>query len=42
LSSNRDWHLWPVVVEDGGACYFQVEYDVESQRFSRLSVNGYA
>ena len=41
-SSDRDWHVWPVVVKDGGSCYFQVEYDVESQRFSRLSVNGYA
>lgn len=40
--SDRDWHVWPVVVDDGGPCFFQVEYDVESGRFSRLSVNGRA
>ncbi len=38
--SDPDWHVWPVDVDDGGACYFQVEYDVESGQFSRLSVNG--
>ena len=29
-----------VIVEDGGECYFQVEYDVESNSFSKLLVNG--
>ena len=27
-------------MEDGGECFFQVEYDVESRVFIKLLVNG--
>jgi hypothetical protein len=40
--TDPDWRVSPVIVLDGGACYFQVEYDVETGVFSRLMVNGYA
>jgi hypothetical protein len=32
----------PVVVEDGGDCYFRVTFDPERGRFSDLDVNGEA
>ena len=35
-----DWHREPVDVDDGGDCYFQVEYDVAAARFDNLAVNG--
>lgn len=34
------WREELVIVEDGGECYFQVEYDVESGLFIELRVNG--
>jgi hypothetical protein len=39
-SPNVDWHREPVDVDDGGDCYFQVEYDVTTGRFDNLAVNG--
>jgi hypothetical protein len=36
----HDWHRTPVVVDDGGDCYFQVEYDVRKRRFESIAVNG--
>jgi len=39
--SNEDnWRQEFIMVIDGGECYFQVEYDVESGLFIRLLVNG--
>jgi hypothetical protein len=35
-----DWQETFVAVEDGGDCYFQVEYDVEGRFFIKLMVNG--
>jgi len=36
------WKRLPVGVSDGGAYYFQVEYDVETGTFSELAFNGHA
>jgi hypothetical protein len=36
---------WParlVEVDDGGACYFSLHYDIEGDRIDRLSINGEA
>lgn len=35
-----DWRDVIVSVEDGGDCYFQVKYDVDSGMFTMLMVNG--
>jgi hypothetical protein len=35
-----DWHRTPVIVDDGGDCYFQVDYDVHKRRFESIAVNG--
>ena len=37
-----DWRSDPVVVADGGACYFQATWDVERAEFRALMVNGEA
>jgi hypothetical protein len=39
---SPDWRREPVGVHDGGDCYFQVLYDVDTGRFSELMVNGEA
>ena len=39
---RADWRHEPVVVDDGGDCFFQVEYDVDTGKFSNLAVNGKA
>ena len=39
---GMDWRQTLVIVDDGGDCYFQVEYDVESGLFIELTVNGEA
>jgi hypothetical protein len=39
---RRDWRTEPIVVLDGGDCYFQVEYDVDKASFSNLMINGEA
>jgi hypothetical protein len=36
------WRCSAVVIDDGGDCYFQLEYDVESHECSKLWVNGSA
>jgi len=41
-SGRVDWLQELVIVEDGGDCFFQVEYDVESEMFIKLLVNGEA
>jgi hypothetical protein len=35
-----NWREKLVVVDDGGDCFFQVEYDVEGEVFIKLLVNG--
>jgi hypothetical protein len=32
----------PVIYEDGGDCFFQAEYDVESEKITKLEINGEA
>ena len=39
---DADWQDEPVVVADGGACYFQTTWDVERAEFRSLTVNGEA
>lgn len=39
---NSPWQEMPVVVADGGDCYFQVVYNVDTQIFMQLTVNGEA
>jgi len=39
---GKDWRSQPVMVKDGGDCYFQVQYDPKTSRFFGLSVNGEA
>ncbi len=37
---GKNWRQEFVFVFDGGDCFFQVEYDVESGTFIKLWVNG--
>ena len=37
---DDDWQTEPVMVMDGGDCYFNVTYDPATFRFSNLSING--
>ena len=39
-SGKQNWRQDFVFAIDGGECYFQVEYDVESGLFIKLRVNG--
>jgi hypothetical protein len=39
---HYDWTNQEVVVDDGGDCYFQIHYDVETGTFFDLRVNGNA
>jgi cyclophilin family peptidyl-prolyl cis-trans isomerase len=39
---DLDWQEEPVLVEDGGDCFFTLVYDPERERFSDLFVNGEA
>jgi hypothetical protein len=41
-SRAGDWQTVAVIVDDGGDCYFQVEYDVKTGTFRNLMVNGEA
>ena len=36
------WRTGPVVVKDGGDCFFSVNYNVDKQTFSSLIINGEA
>jgi hypothetical protein len=35
-----DWHEQLISVEDGGSCYFEVDYDPQTGAFSHLSIHG--
>jgi hypothetical protein len=37
-----DWRTTPIMIFDGGDCYFQVFYDVKTGRFEGLMLNGIA
>ena len=37
-----DWRKEPVEILDGGECYFQVKFDIASQSFFSIIVNGEA
>jgi hypothetical protein len=39
---NADWKANPVVVDDGGDCFFNLLYDPGSSAFSDLQINGEA
>jgi len=39
-SEEDNWRQEFVMVIDGGDCYFQVEYDVGSEKLIKLIVNG--
>jgi hypothetical protein len=39
---SPDWPSEPIVVADGGACYFQATWDVERGEFRSLMINGEA
>ena len=39
---DTNWRTQPVVVDDGGDRYFQIEYDLDSNRCVHFSVNGEA
>ena len=39
---GKNWRIEPIVVKDGGDCYFRVEYDVDKRTFSTLVINGEA
>jgi hypothetical protein len=41
-SGGVNWQQEFVIVIDGGECFFQIEYDVESELFIKLLVNGEA
>ena len=36
------WMLREVLVMDGGACFFRVQFSVKTKTFHSLQVNGYA
>lgn len=38
----REWHDQPIAVDDGGACFWRVTYDLVTHLFSRLEFNGEA
>ena len=37
---GQDWQQEPVVVMDGGDCYFTLVYNVQTGTFERLNING--
>jgi hypothetical protein len=41
-AGGTDWQSEPVLVLDGGDCYFHVSYDTDTGTFSGLAVNGEA
>jgi len=42
LEDGVDYHRHMMMVDDGGAWFFQVEYDVETEAFVELGINGVA
>ncbi len=41
-TSGLDWRSVPLEVSDGGDCYFQTTYDVDTDSFLSISINGEA
>ena len=39
-ASGIDWKQQPVIVDDGGNCYFQAELDMDSRQIIYFMVNG--
>jgi hypothetical protein len=39
---GTNWRREPIDVDDGGDCYFQVLFNVDTGQFSELMVNGEA
>ena len=39
---NMDWQNTKIFVEDGGDCYFQIKFDLETGTFFDLNINGEA
>jgi hypothetical protein len=39
---EHDWRRYPVIIFDGGDCFFQLFYDVKTGRFDGLALNGVA
>ena len=39
---ESSWKTGPLIVDDGGDCFFQVVYNPTSQTFSDLLINGNA
>jgi hypothetical protein len=39
---ETEWTKDPVIVEDGGHCFFQVEFSLKSKSFNNLQINGRA
>ncbi len=39
-SEQPDWRHHVIEVDDGGDCFFQIEFDVDSKTYSDFSVNG--
>jgi hypothetical protein len=37
-----DWAAEPILVEDGGQCFFEVHFDVDSGQYEKLAVRGEA
>ena len=37
---GTDWRQRPVIVDDGGDCFFQVEYDPSGGTYVHLMING--
>jgi hypothetical protein len=37
---GADWRREPYIVDDGGDCFFQIEFDPAAGSFSRLMING--
>ena len=37
---KENWRTTPIVVDDGGNWYFQLEYDVETEKCINFAVNG--
>ena len=40
LLDQEEWMHWPIAVAGGGDCFFRLQYDVASGKFSNLQING--
>lgn len=41
-SSGQDWHAEPILVADGGECYFTAIYNLDTSELERFTYNGEA